>query len=64
MQAVLLAAPVRRQRDEDVAAHERAQGRGRLRVEAVARLRLDALQQADAQQKLLHLGRLAGEDLL
>ena len=63
MQAVLLAAPVGGERDEDVAAHERAKRRRRLRVEAGSRLRLDAFEQRDAQEEALHVFGFVGEDL-
>ena len=65
VQAVLFAARVRRERDEDVAPRERLKQRRvvRLGVEVAARLRLDAFEQRDAQKKLPHVLRLVGEDL-
>src|SRR5205814_6896972 len=64
VQSVLLAAPVRGERDEDVAARERPKRRRRFRVEARARLRLNAFEKTHAQQKALHVLGLVGEDLL
>src|SRR5215210_86795 len=63
MQAILLAEPVRGKRGEDVAAHERVQRRGGLRVETVAGVGLNTFKQAYTKEKLLHLFRLVGEDL-
>jgi hypothetical protein len=65
VETVLFAAPVRGERDEDVAAHEGLKHRDVLRLwkKLVARLGLDALQQRDAEEKTSHVFRLVGEDL-
>ena len=65
VEAVLFAAPVRGERDEDVAARERLEHRDVVRFgkETAARLGLDAFQKRDAQEKVAHVLGLVGEDL-
>ena len=65
MQAILFAALVRCDRDEDVAAHERGQDRATVgvRVNAHTDSSLDAIKKRDAQQELLHVFRFVREDL-
>ena len=62
MQTILFAATVGGERDEDVAAHERAKRGRRFRAETARRLRLDAFEEACAQEEALHVFRLVRED--
>jgi hypothetical protein len=65
VQPVLLAARVRGDGHEHVAAHERGEQprAARLRVEAAAGVRVDPVEERDAEQELLRLLVLVGEDL-